>query len=67
MSILASVEIPVVDINEYLFNDTGVMKMKWTLPLTRFDFQPRVTKGCQWLEIAQSVRFKIIGLSYRTS
>jgi len=38
--------------NEYLFNDTGVKKMKWTLPLTRCHFQPQVTllvtKGHEW-------------------
>ena len=35
-----------VELNyEYLFNDTGVKKMKWTLPLTSCYFQPRVTEG----------------------
>ena len=40
--------------NEYLFTDTGVKKMKWFLSLTRCHFQPRVTEGPEWLEMAQS-------------
>jgi len=42
--------------NEYLFKDTGVKKIKWTLPLTSCLFQPRVADGHGWLEIAPSER-----------
>ena len=38
--------------NECSFNDTGVKKMKWFLSLTRCHFQPPVTKGYKWLEMA---------------
>ena len=40
--------------NEYLFTVTGVKKMKWFLTLTRCHFQPRVTEGHEWLEMAPS-------------
>merc|ERR1711951_147337 len=40
--------------NEYLFTITGVKKMKWSLSLTRCHFQPRVTEGQEWLEMAPS-------------
>ena len=40
--------------NEYLFTVTGVKKMKWFLSLTRCHFQPRVTEGHEWLEMAPS-------------
>ena len=38
----------------YLFTATGVKKMKWFLSLTRCHFQPRVTEGHEWLEMAPS-------------
>ena len=41
-------------VNEYLFTVTGVKKMKWFLSLTRCHFQPRVTEGHEWLEMAPS-------------
>ena len=40
--------------NEYLFTVTGVEKMKWFSSLTRCHFQPRVTEGHEWLEMAPS-------------
>ena len=39
---------------EYLFTVTVVKKMKWFLSLTRCHFQPRVTEGHEWLEMAPS-------------
>ena len=45
-----------VNENEYLFTLTGVKKMKWFLSLTRCHFQPRVTEGHEWLEMAPSVK-----------
>ena len=39
-------------VNEYLFTVTGVEKMKWFLSLMMCDFQPRVTGGDEWLEMA---------------
>jgi len=33
---------------EYLFNDTGVKKMKWTLSLMTWHFQPWVTECHEW-------------------
>ena len=41
---------------EYLFTVTGVKKIKLFLSLTRRHFQPRVTEGHEWLEIAPSVK-----------
>ena len=41
-------------VNEYLFTVTGVEKMKWFLSLMMCDFQPRVTEGHEWLEMAPS-------------
>ena len=41
-----------------LFSNSGVKKMKWTLPFTRCHFQPRVTEGHEWLEMAPSERGK---------
>jgi len=38
---------------EYMFDDTGVKEMKWTLPLTRCHYRP-VTEGHEWLEMALS-------------
>ena len=38
--------------NEFLFTVTGVKKMIWFWPLTRCHFQPRVTEGHKWLEMA---------------
>ena len=38
--------------NEYLFTVTGLKKMKWFLSLKRCHFQPRVTEGHEWLEMA---------------
>ena len=46
-------EIPILLDNEYLFIDNGVKKMKCTL---RCHFQPRVTEGHEWLEMAPSVK-----------
>ena len=40
--------------NEYLFIDTGVKKMKWFLSSHEVPFQPRVTEGHEWLEMALS-------------
>ena len=40
--------------NEYLITVTGVKKMKCFLSLTRCHFQPRVTEGHKWLEMAPS-------------
>ena len=40
--------------NEYLFTVTGVKKIKWFLSLTRCHFEPRVTEGHEWLEMAPS-------------
>merc|ERR1711951_86203 len=44
--------------NEYLFTVAGVKKMKWFLSLMRCHFQPRVTEGHEWLEMAPSVKLK---------
>ena len=44
--------------NQYLFTVTGVKKMKWFLSLTRCHFQPQVTEGHKWLEMAPSVKLK---------
>ena len=38
--------------NKYLFTVTGVKKMRWFLSLSRCHFQPKVTKGHEWLEMA---------------
>ena len=45
-------------IYEYLFTVTGVKKIKWYLSLMRCHFQPRVTKGHPWLEIAPGKKKK---------
>ena len=47
-----------MSLNEYLITVTGVKKMKWFLSLTRFHFQPRVTEGHEWLEMAPSEKTK---------
>jgi len=53
-----SYDITILQDNKYLFSNTDVMKMKWSLAPTRYHFQPRVTEGHEWLEIAPSERLR---------
>jgi len=53
-----SYDITILQDNKYLFSNTDVKKMKWTLPLTICHFQPRVTEGHEGLEMAPSERLR---------
>ena len=45
-----------LNLNEYLLTVTGLKKMKWFLSFRRCHFQPRVTQGHKWLEMAPSLK-----------